>query len=113
METFAFVPDFTISKGSEWKTEVSDMETSVKQYRQLWPTRKSSWSLSFKKRSIEESMQILAFFDRHRGRAYPFNWECIFDKEIYKVRFMSDRFKFDYNDGLVCDFSIDIEQDNT
>jgi len=87
------------------------MENGVKQYRQAWPTKRGAWELSFKNRTLTETLAIKAFFEAKLGRATAFTWTCPTDSTEYTVRFASDNFSYQYIGYQLCDFQIKFEED--
>ena len=111
MSDFAWVPDYTVSSGAEWKTLESEMESGVKQYRQKHASETQSWRLTFKNRTLTETQAILAFFNSKHGKADSFTWTSPLDSVEYTVRFKSDKFNYDYVSYNYCDFEIEFEED--
>ena len=111
MSDFTWVADYVISPSSEWNTLESEMENGVKQYRELWPTELQKWKLSFKNRTLTETLAILAFFNTKKGKAYSFTWTCALDSVEYTVRFLTKKFEYNYVGYQRCDFEIEFEED--
>jgi phage-related protein len=111
MSEFAWVPDFTFVTGSECKTEESEAECGVKQYRAIWPTPQRNWTLSFKSRTSAVVAAVLAFFEAKLGKATSFTWTCPLDGVEYTVRFKNDKISFEQEGYEQIDFDIELEQD--
>lgn len=111
MSEFTWIPDFTIAGGSEHKTLESEMENGVKQYRQKWPSQMRTWKLSFKNRTLTETLAIEAFFNLKYGKATSFTWTNPRTNVEYTVRFKTDKLSYDEHDYDSCDFEIEFEED--
>jgi len=113
MSDFAWVPDFTLTESSEFRTLESPAENGVKQYRSVWPTGVQAWKLVFKKKTLTVTQAILAFFNSKKGKATAFTWTNSLDLVEYTVRFKSDRLSFDYENYQAASFEIEIEEDTS
>jgi len=113
MSQFAWVPDFTLTESSEFRTLESPAENGTKQYRSAWPTGAQAWRLVFQKRTLTVVQAILTFFNSMKGKATAFTWTNPLDSVEYTVRFKSDKLSFDYIRYQLCDFEIEFEEDTS
>jgi hypothetical protein len=111
MSDFTWTPDYVLTPGSQFKTEVSEAENGTKQYRSLWPSGQGFWRLIFKERTLAVAQAVKAFFDLKLGRATAFTWTCPLDSVEYTVRFRQDNFQFDSVEYDKAEFQIEFEED--
>ena len=108
MSEFTWIPDYTVASDTEFKTQESEFENGVKQYRQIWSSARRTWKLTFQKRTLTETQAIQAFFESKLGKATSFTWTCPLDSVEYTVRFAKDKFSFDYVSYQLCDFELEL-----
>lgn len=108
MSDFTWVADYTIAHDVEFKTQVSEFENGVKQYRNIWSSPKRTWSLTFKNRTLAEMQAILAFFETKKGQYTSFTWTCPLDNTEYTVRFAKDKMSYDYVSYGLADATIEL-----
>lgn len=117
MSDFAWIPDYTVASDTEFKTQESEFENGVKQYRGVWSSARRHWKLSFLKRTLTETLAILAFFETKLGKAASFTWTAPDANGVpnagteYTVRFGKDKFSYDYVSFRLCDFEIELTKD--
>ena len=111
MSDFTWVADYTIASDVEFKTQESEFENGVKQYRDVWSSSRKHWKLSFLKRTLGVMAAIQTFFELKKGKATSFTWTCPLDSVEYTVRFAKDKLSYDYVSYDLCDCEIELVQD--
>ena len=111
MSDFTWTPDYTIASDTEFKTQESEFENGVKQYRAVWSGARRWWKLGFLKRTLTEMQAIQAFFEAKLGKATAFTFTCSLNATEYTVRFAKDKFSFDYVAYDQCDCEIELVKD--
>jgi phage-related protein len=108
MSEFTFIPDYTVDEIVSHKTVISDFENGAEQRRRKWFKPQRKWSLKFRNRKKGELDAVEAFFNEMSGALIAFQWSNPKDGVIYRVRFVSDNFKFVLKDYDLYDFDIEL-----
>ncbi len=111
MSEFTWTPDYTIASDTEFKTQESEFENGVKQYRSIWSSARRWWKLGFLKRTLTEMQAIQAFFETKLGKATSFTFTSSLNGVEYTVRFAKDKFSYDYVAYEQCDCEIQLVKD--
>ncbi len=90
MADFPLTPDYVITEGVGYKTNIVEFESGKEQRRAQWTSAKRKFHLEFKNRPEADFQTLKTFFDSVMGQYGTFNFTNPIDGNIYVCRFASD-----------------------